>query len=66
MAANTSSPPAASTPVVAAIAAAFATLTAEPIPSISVAAAVNAAGVAIMYDIRNPLPTYNGFIYKSS
>ncbi|CPC20080.1 Uncharacterised protein [Mycobacterium tuberculosis] len=29
-------------------------------------AAVNAAGVAIMYDIRNPLPTYNGFIYKSS
>lgn len=58
--------PAASTPVVAATAAAFATLTAEPIPSISVAAAVNAAGVAIMYDIRNPLPTYNGFIYKSS
>lgn len=55
-----------STPVVAATAAAFATLTAEPIPSISVAAAVNAAGVAIMYDIRNPLPTYNGFIYKSS
>lgn len=66
MAANTSSPPAASTPVVTATAAAFATLTAEPIPSISVAAAVNAAGVAIMYDIRNPLPTYNGFIYKSS
>ncbi|EUA14548.1 hypothetical protein I546_0221 [Mycobacterium kansasii 732] len=51
MAADTSSAPAASSPVVGAAAAAFAALRVEPMPVISLAAAASASGTAVTYDI---------------
>ena len=51
MAADTSSPAAASTPVVGAAAAAFAALIVEPIFAKSVAAAITMSGAAITNDI---------------
>jgi hypothetical protein len=56
MAADTSSPAAASTPVVGAAAAALATLTFEPMIAKSVAAEVIISGAAITNDICSLLP----------
>ncbi len=55
MAADTSSAPAASSPVVGASAALLAAASAEPMPSKSAAAATNTSCAAIRYSIAGPL-----------